>query len=184
MNSNDMPIAKGVGLLIYDVSRLLRRRIDQRATAVGLTSAQWRVLSFVARAEYLNEEAPNQAALAEKMDLEPITLSRLIDRMESAKLIERRPDPNDRRAHRLHLQDAARPLVAKFRAIAGDCFSGALTGVSDEELDTLVEVLSRIRNNLTGKIETVVPFAGSKPAAKSKSPAKSNKFQSKQGIAS
>src|SRR5664279_5249636 len=70
------PPAKSVGLLIHDVARLLRRRIDQRAQAVGLTSAQWRVLSVVARAEFKNEEPPNQAALADQMDLEPITLSR------------------------------------------------------------------------------------------------------------
>ncbi len=90
MNNNQMS-AKGVGLLIHDVARLLRNRIDQRAHAVGLTSAQWRVLSVIARAEFKNEEPPNQAALADQMDLEPITLSRLVDRMEAAGMIERRP---------------------------------------------------------------------------------------------
>ena len=181
MNSQ-FPPAKGVGLLIHDVARLLRRRIDQRAQAVGLTSAQWRVLSVVARAEFKNEEPPNQAALAEQMDLEPITLSRLIDRMEAAKLIERRPDPNDRRAYRLYLQEAARPLVAKFRDVATGCLTDALAGVSDAEIDLLTEVLTRVRNNLTGKAETVVPFAEPKPATKS--PAKPDKPQVKQGVAS
>jgi DNA-binding MarR family transcriptional regulator len=180
--NNQLPPAKGVGLLIHDVARLLRRRIDQRAQAVGLTSAQWRVLSVVARAEFRNEEAPNQAAIAEQMDLEPITLSRLIDRMEAAKLIERRPDPGDRRAYRLYLQEPARPLVARFRDVATGCMTDALIGVSDAELDVVTEILSRVRNNLTGKTETVVPFAGPKPG-KPKSSAKT-KSPIKQGIAS
>jgi DNA-binding MarR family transcriptional regulator len=172
-----------VGLLIHDVARLLRNRIDQRAQAVGLTSAQWRVLSTVARAEFRNEEAPKQATLAEVMDLEPITLSRLLDRMEAAKLIERRPDPSDRRAHRIHLQEGARPLVAKFRDVASSCLGDALAGVSEEEIDRMTDVLTRIRNNLTGKAETVVPFADPKPATKTKAAAKSSQTI-KQGFAS
>jgi DNA-binding MarR family transcriptional regulator len=182
MNTHNMP-AKGVGLLIHDVARLLRNRIDQRAQAVGLTSAQWRVLSTVARAEFRNEEAPKQATLAEVMDLEPITLSRLLDRMEAAKLIERRPDPSDRRAHRIHLQEGARPLVAKFRDVASSCLGDALAGVSEEEIDRMTDVLTRIRNNLTGKAETVVPFADPKPATKTKAAAKSSQTI-KQGFAS
>lgn len=170
--NNNMPPAKGVGLLIHDVGRLLRRLIDQRAQAVGLTSAQWRVLSAVARAEFKNEEAPNQAAIAEQMDLEPITLSRLIDRMEAAGLIERRADPADRRAYRLYLQEAARPLVLKFRDVATGCLTDALAGVSEAELDQVTDVLTRIRNNLTGKPETVLPFADAKPTPKSKSSVK------------
>jgi DNA-binding MarR family transcriptional regulator len=182
--NNHMPPAKGVGLLIHDVARLLRNRIDQRAQAVGLTSAQWRVLSVVARAEWRGEEAPNQAALAEQMDLEPITLSRLIDRMEAAKLIERRPDPSDRRAHRIHLQESARPLVAKFRDVASTCLGDALAGVSDEEIDRMTDILTRVRHNLTGKAETVVPFADPKPASKPKASAKSRSTIKQQGIAS
>ena len=176
--NNDTPPAKGVGLLIHDVARLLRRRIDQRAQAVGLTSAQWRVLAMVARAEFRNEVPPNQAALADQIDLEPITLSRLIDRMEAAGMIERRPDPDDRRAHRLYLQEAARPLVAEFRTVATGCLTDALTGVSDAEIDKVTEILTRVRNNLTGKTETVVPIAEANTAAKLKS-----KSSIKQGIA-
>jgi DNA-binding MarR family transcriptional regulator len=181
--NNHVPPAKGVGLLIHDVARLLRNRIDQRAQAVGLTSAQWRVLSVVARAEWRGEEAPKQASLAEQMDLEPITLSRLIDRMEAANLVERRPDPSDRRAHRIHLQDAARPLVARFREVASSCLGDALAGVSDDEIDRMTELLTRIRANLTGKAETVVPFADPKPATKTKGAAKP-RSTIKQGIAS
>jgi DNA-binding MarR family transcriptional regulator len=181
--NNNTPPAKGVGLLIHDVARLLRRRIDQKAQAVGLTSAQWRVLAMVARAEFRNEVPPNQAAIADQMDLEPITLSRLVDRMEAAGMIERRPDPGDRRAHRLYLQEAARPLVNEFREVATSCLTGALSGVSDAEIDMVTEILTRVRNNLTGKTETVVPFAEANSAAQPKSPIKS-KSSVKQGFAS
>lgn len=144
---------KGLGLLVHDVGRLLRRRIDAKAQALGLTSAQWRVLSSVFRAEHLNQEPLNQATLADQMDVEPITLSRQIDRMQAAGLIERRPDPGDRRAYRLFLTEQARPLVAEFRAIASGCVGVALAGVTDAEIDLVNDVLSRIRANLVGKPE-------------------------------
>ena len=71
-----LPPAKWLGFLVHDVGRLLRRQIDQRAQALGLTSAQWRVLSAVARTELLNQEPLNQASLADQLEIEPITLSR------------------------------------------------------------------------------------------------------------
>jgi DNA-binding MarR family transcriptional regulator len=180
---NNQPPAKGLGLLIHDVSRLLRRRIDQQAQTIGLTSAQWRVLSSVARAEMRNDEPLNQAMLADQMDMEPITLSRLIDRMEQATLIERRPDPTDRRAHRLYLTENARPLVAKFRAVAGNCIGDAFTGVTDDEMDMVSEVLARVRTNLTGKSETVVTFSkNGHSTSEDRAPARA-KSHAKQGIA-
>ena len=148
MQNNHMPPGKGIGLLVNDVSRLLRRRIDHQAQAVGLTSSQWRVLAAVFRAEKLNEEPLHQATLAEMMDMEPITLSRQVDRMEAAGLIERRPDPVDRRIKRLHLTEAARPLVDKFKAVATSCYDNVLTGISEEEVELVVDVLTRIRANL------------------------------------
>jgi len=144
---------KGLGLLVHDVGRLLRRLVDAKAQSLGLTSAQWRVLSAVSRAEHQNQEPLNQATLADQMDVEPITLSRQIDRMEAAGMIERRPDPADRRAYRLFLTEEARPLVAKFRAVAADCVSQALAGVTDAEIDLVNDVLSRIRANLVSKPE-------------------------------
>ncbi len=155
MQNTHMPPAKGIGLLVHDVSRLLRRRIDHQAHAIGMTSAQWRVLASVSRAEMLGEEPPHQATLAEMMDMEPITLSRQIDRMEAAGLIERRPDPVDRRVKRLHLTQAAYPLVDKFRTVATSCYDNVLTGISDEEVEQVVDVLTRIRANLVNN--TVQP---------------------------
>jgi MarR family transcriptional regulator for hemolysin len=146
-----LPPAKWLGFLVHDVGRLLRRQIDQRAQALGLTSAQWRVLSAVARTELLNQEPLNQASLAEQLEIEPITLSRLVDRMEAARLIERRPDPADRRAYRLFVTDAARPVVADFRAVAYECVNAALVGVSEEEIEMVVDVLTRVRANLVSR---------------------------------
>lgn len=148
MQNRHMPPAKGIGLLVQDVSRLLRRRIDHQAQSIGLTSAQWRVLSAVFRAEMLNEEPLHQATLADMMDMEPITLSRQVDRMEAAGLIERRPDPGDRQIKRLYLTEAARPLVDKFRSVASSCYDNVLTGISDEEVELVVGILTRVRANL------------------------------------
>ena len=176
--------AKGLGLLIHDVARLLRSRIDQQAQAIGLTSAQWRVLSSVARAEMRNEDPLNQATLADQMDMEPITLSRLIDRMEQANVIERRPDPGDRRAHRLYLTENARPMVAKFRAVAADCIGDAFTGVTEAEMDMVSDVLAKVRANLTGKNETVVPFAEPQHSIPNRKLSPGAKTAAKQGMAS
>lgn len=155
--------AKGLGLLVHDVGRMLRRRIDQRAQALGLTSAQWRVLSSLARAEILNQEPLNQAALADQMDMEPITLSRLIDRMQSAQLVERRPDPNDRRVHRLFLTENARPLVNQFRSVASGCLTGALAGVTEAEIELVTDVLTRVRANLVERTEEPAPVQSTRP---------------------
>jgi MarR family transcriptional regulator, transcriptional regulator for hemolysin len=152
-----MSPSKSVGFLLHDVARLLRRRMDQRAQALGLTSAQWRVLAHVAKCETLGQEPLNQTALADLLDMEPISLSRHIDRAEAASLIERRPDPTDRRAHRLFLTDSARPLVASFRVTAGEVLNEALSGISEKEVAALIDVLDRIRVNVSAKPEREEP---------------------------
>ncbi len=144
--TNQLPPAKNLGLLINEVSRLLRRRLDRDAQAIGLTSAQWRVLAYLVR-----YEGSNQASLADHMDMEPITLSRHLDRMEAAGMLERQADPHDRRAHRLYLTDSGRELMAGFRTMATDVMRDSTQGVSDREIDQAVTVLSRMRANLTGK---------------------------------
>ena len=93
------PNERRFGFLLHDIARLMRKRFDARARESGLTRAQWQVLAFLRV-----REGVNQAALAEALDLEPITVGRLIDRMEEAGWVERRPDAGDRRAepgHRL-----------------------------------------------------------------------------------
>src|SRR3546814_5681847 len=83
----------------------------ERTRVIGITGAQWRLLFTVSR-----NEGQNQGATAELLEVEPITLCRMIDRMEDAGMVERRPDPNDRRAWRLYLTDKSRPLIEIGRA--------------------------------------------------------------------
>ncbi len=147
-----VPLPKQLAFLINDVARLLRRRFDQRAQTLGLTRAQWQVLTYVGR-----NEGTNQAGLADFMEVEPITLSRHIDRMQAAGLVERRPDPGDRRAHRLYLTEEGRPILAKLRALGSDVLNDVLAGVSDEDAERLVETLLAMRGNLTCKPETPAP---------------------------
>ena len=144
--NNHLPPAKNLGLLMHDVSRLLRRRLDKEAQAIGLTSAQWRVLAYLARCE-----GSNQAHLADFMDMEPITLSRQLDRMEAAGMTERHPDPNDRRAHRLYLTESGRELITGFRAHTSEVMRETVEGISEAEIETMTALLTRMRSTLTGK---------------------------------
>ncbi len=146
-----LPPNKAFSLLIWDVARLIRKAIDARAAELGLTSAQWHVLSTLARCEKRGESPPNQASLADLLDIEPITLSRQVDRLTATGLVERRPDPSDRRAHLLHLTDKAWPLVHAFRDVATEVLNDALAGISESEIDALIDALERIRANVTGK---------------------------------
>lgn len=136
-------MADSLGFLLNDVARLIRRRFDERARAVGATRAQWKTLFVLSRNEGLN-----QGALADLLEVEPITLGRMIDRLEDAGLVERRRDPNDRRAWRIHLTAAARPKIAQLQALANDMFDDALLGISGRERDQLAALLNQIRDNL------------------------------------
>lgn len=149
---------KSLAIVMHDVSRLLRRRVDKAAQTIGLTSAQWRVLAYLARAE-----GSNQASLADHMDMEPITLSRHLDRMEAGGMLERRPDPNDRRAHRLYLTESGRRLIESFRSVTVEVMNDFTDGVSDEEIALATDILTRMRANLTGKTAEAPPIAPSIP---------------------
>lgn len=133
-----------LGFLISDVSRLMRKRFDERARTVGATRAQWKTLVTLSR-----NEGINQGGLAELLEVEPITLCRMIDRLEESGMVERRRDPNDRRAWRIHLTDAAKPVLDKLRAFADEMFEGALDGLGADDRDALNASLTRIRANLT-----------------------------------
>src|SRR5262249_57909605 len=97
---------KSIGFLISDVSRLLRRNFDKRAQKIGLSRAQWQVLAWLKR-----NEGISQAALADLLEMSPMTLVRLIDKLEAAGLVQRRPKPGDRRSYQLYLADHAHPLL-------------------------------------------------------------------------
>lgn len=137
-------MSDSLGFLLADVSRLMRRSFDERARTIGITRPQWRVLTTLIR-----HEGINQGGLAEILEVEPITLCRMVDRLAEAGMVERRADPSDRRAWRLFLTDEARPPLAELRTMAEDLFEEAMAGLSVLEQEQLHGALERIFGNLS-----------------------------------
>jgi DNA-binding MarR family transcriptional regulator len=131
------------GYLIHTVGRLWGKRFDQRARAYGLTRAQCKALAHLAR-----NEGINQIGLAELLEVEPMTLVRLLDRMEENGWIERRPDPGDRRARRLFLGEKAKPVLDTTMQLADETRAEALAGFSQRDQDLLIDMLRRVHGNL------------------------------------
>ena len=129
---------------VAETARLIRREANKRAAVLGATKAQWRVLARLNRAG----DAVRQIELAEALDVEPITLCRMIDRLEEAGLVERRRDGADRRAWRIHLTAAAAPVIAKLEAMGIGFNADILAGIPQTDRETALRVLDRIRNNL------------------------------------
>jgi len=142
--SHEIP-GRTLGFVLNDVARLMRKRFEQRAraAALGLTRAQAAVLAHLAR-----QEGINQAALAQLLELEPITLARLLDRLQAAGLIERRSDPKDRRAHLLYLTESAYPLLDRIFALAAEVREDALAGVAEADRGRLLDLLIEMKANL------------------------------------
>src|ERR1700690_4222313 len=141
--------------MLNDVARLLRTYADHRAAQYGMTRAQWAVLVRLDLSEGLN-----QSELAEMLDLQPITLTRLLDRLCDSGLIERRSDPNDRRAKRLFLTAAARPMLEQLGALGEDMMETALAGVSREAVEQIVAQLAVVKENLRQAIQQRPPAGG------------------------
>jgi MarR family transcriptional regulator for hemolysin len=129
--------------LMQDVVQLMRKHFDRRATKFALTRAQWRALKVIRRREGLS-----QTELADALDMEPIPVGRVIDRLEKAGHVERRADPGDRRRWRLHLTPKAQAVIAEMEVIASDLRDEALLDVGHADFDTLLRVLTQIKNNL------------------------------------
>lgn len=127
---------------ISETAHALRKAFDRRAVGFGVTRAQWKVLFRLTR-----DPGLRQIELADMLDIEPITLSRIVDRLEEAGLVERRPDPADRRAWRLHVTAKAQPLVAKLKGIADDMIAEAFAGIDAKDIEITRQVLSRAREN-------------------------------------
>jgi len=135
---------RSFGFLLHDIARLMRKRFDQRARALGLSRSQWQVLAHLSR-----HEGINQSGLAEILEVENITLGRLIDRMEEAGWVERRPDRNDRRAHLLYMTGKVAPMMERMHALAEETRNEALAGLGDGERERLIERLLEVRANLS-----------------------------------
>jgi DNA-binding MarR family transcriptional regulator len=127
---------------IGETAHALRKAFDRRAVGLGVTRAQWKVLFRLDRRPGLR-----QIELADMLDIEPITLSRIVDRLEESALVERRADPSDRRAWRLHVTAQAEPLIAKLKAVAAELTADAFAGINPKDIETATQVLERVREN-------------------------------------
>jgi MarR family transcriptional regulator, transcriptional regulator for hemolysin len=137
---------RSFGFLLHDIARLMRKRYEQRARPLGLTRAQWQVLAHLQR-----HEGINQSGLADLLEIEPITIARLLDRMEEAGLVERRADPADRRARRLFLTERAQPMLERGRVLGDEVRAEAFIGLDAAERESLIDMLLRVRGNLSEK---------------------------------
>jgi DNA-binding MarR family transcriptional regulator len=134
---------------LFEVQRLLRLYADKQASQYGLTRTQWAVLAKVNRSEGLK-----QTEVAEMLEMQPITLTRLIDKLCDSGLIERRNDVSDRRVNRLYLTKAARPLMAKLATLRSAVTATAFTGFSIPEAHRLVEQLELIKDNVRDALQS------------------------------
>src|SRR5438046_6163422 len=131
-----------------EVQRLLRAYADKEAARYGITRAQWAVLAKVER-----NEGMKQSELAELMEMQPITLTRLVDRLCDNGLIERRGDDTDRRVNRLYLRKAARPLLGKLSGLRSELTATALEGISPAEAHRMLAQLEMIKENVRNAIQ-------------------------------
>ena len=141
-------LSREIATGLTDVARMLRTFADQRARQFGISRAQWVVLMRLDRSEGLK-----QSELAEILDLQPISLTRLLDRLAENGLIERRADPNDRRANRLYLTPAARPLLEQLAALGEDLMQIVLKNVDAGAQERLLRDLGTMKNNLRAAIQ-------------------------------
>jgi len=136
---------RNFGFLMKDVYRLWVRHFEQRAAQLGMSLTQCKVLVFLSR-----NEGATQIKLADLCDTEPMTVVRVLDRMERDGWIERRADPTDRRANRLYRKPASDPILDEILRIAERSRNEALAGLSAAERDQMMDLLERIRSNLVG----------------------------------
>jgi DNA-binding MarR family transcriptional regulator len=142
--------------LLHDATRQIRKHFDRRATRLELTRAQWRALKAIGRHEGLS-----QTELAEYLDMEPIPVGRVIDRLEKTGFVERRADPTDRRRWRLHLLPKAHAVVDEMETIASELREDALRGIPRADLDALMRTLAQMKDNLAALDATANEERGS-----------------------
>lgn len=130
--------------LLHDVARLLHVDADKRARAHGMTRAQWGILIWLER-----QPGISQKELAELLEVEPITVARLIDRLEARGMVERRPDPRDRRIWRLHLLSPAHDVLHEINRQRTDMTQMVSRGITPDTLDMMIEALLRMKTTMT-----------------------------------
>lgn len=140
MSTNQNP-ERSTGFLLRDNSRFMKAAFNERVS--GLTQAQWGALAHLSRHQGLN-----QVGLVDLLEVQPITVARLIDKLVALGVVERRPDPNDRRAQQLFLTGRAQPLLDQMWEAGDEILDHAYAGFTEEERMQCVEMLVRMRNNL------------------------------------
>ncbi len=140
-----------LGFLLHEVARLLRKRFEQHAKCCGLTRTHWQTLAYLA-----TNEGIHQAGLAEILEIEPITLMRILDKLEERNLIERRPHATDRRIRLLYLREETRPLLASVRVMGEATRAEALADVPAEDREHLIRTLTLMKSNLIDACQTPV----------------------------
>jgi MarR family transcriptional regulator for hemolysin len=136
-------INREFAFVVNDVGRMLKTYADQEARRYGMTRAQWSVLARLERNEGLK-----QTELADMLDLQPITLTRLVDRLCEIRLVERRADPDDRRAKRLFLTAQAKPVMDRLDALAKSMLADVLEGIDAADIKAAVGTLNAVKENL------------------------------------
>ena len=139
----DFDPEQSFGFNLYDAARLLRRDFERRGKRHGVTRAQWAALAFLVRQPGLR-----QSQLADILEVSPMAIARLVDRMEAEGLLERRSDPVDGRAWQLHLTAKARSRIEALRELGRETRETALAGISSADQEILIAALQRIRENL------------------------------------
>lgn len=129
---------------VVTLARFIRTEADKRARAHGMTRAQWSILIRLERQPGLL-----QKELAEILEVEPITVARLVDRLEARSMVERRSDPMDRRCWRLHLTEASRPLLSEIGEQLSDMARIACAGMEDSTLAIVSDAVAKMRDSLS-----------------------------------
>jgi DNA-binding MarR family transcriptional regulator len=137
-------VMENFALEVSETARLIRREANRRVALRGAARAQWRVLKLLAR----TDGTLRQVELADALDVEPITLCRMIDRLEEAGLVERRRDESDRRAWRIHLTGKATPIIGELDKVSVGFNADILEGVDEADRNAANRVLAAIRKNL------------------------------------
>ncbi len=135
-----------IGFLLDDTARLFRRSFNSRTRDTGITALQYRLMVYLRR-----NQGIRQGEMAELIEVEPITLSRMIDRLAEAAVVERRTDKSDRRALRLYLTPRGADLLEEVGAVTSAVTREATEGLTDAEKDRLLTLVDQVRANLSRK---------------------------------
>jgi MarR family transcriptional regulator, transcriptional regulator for hemolysin len=139
-------LLESFGFLVTDVARLMRRDFNRKVQDLGLTQAQWQILVRIS-----HMEGARQSQIADVLEMQPISVARMIDRMAAAGWVERRPDPQDRRAVNLYLTDKVEPILEQMWARAAETRALAVAGLSEDDQQALLRILRSMRANMTNE---------------------------------